>query len=103
MCPWLTRCAIVDFAQLVFDGRGQRERHEQFDVDHHALLAALFELVHADVDVHLVIAQKEPAAISEPGMKQSGRHVRSSTKRVRANAHAVAIGRAVQRAGGRNV
>jgi hypothetical protein len=31
--------------------------------------------------VHFVIAQKKPAAIGEPGMRKSGKHVRSSRKK----------------------
>jgi hypothetical protein len=36
----------------------------------------LFEIVHANVDAHFVIAQKKPPAIGEPGMRKCGKHGR---------------------------
>jgi hypothetical protein len=34
--------------------------------------------MHADVDVHFVVAQEKAAAVGEPGMQEYGGHVRSS-------------------------
>ena len=48
---------------------GLRERHVQLDVDQHALLDALFEVMHADVDPHLVVAQEQAPAVDEQGVE----------------------------------
>ncbi len=74
------RCAMVlaheividHFMQVVVFRRRQRQRDEQVDVDQDALLAFLFEFVHADIDQHFVIAQEQAAAVGQAGVGQEG-------------------------------
>ena len=57
---------VVDhLVEFVGPGCRQGQRHVEVDVDQHALLAALFEVVHADVDPDLVVAQEQAPAVHQ--------------------------------------
>jgi hypothetical protein len=54
---------VVDhFVEIVGLRRRDVQRHVEVDVDDDALLGALLELVHADVDPDLVVAQEDAPA-----------------------------------------
>ena len=54
---------VQHLVQPVLARRRRAQRHVQVDVDQQPLLALLLELVHADVDHHLVVAQEQAPAV----------------------------------------
>ena len=65
---------VDDLVEFVGLGGRQRERHVQVDVDQHALLATLLEVVHADVDPDLVVAQEQAPAVHQARVVDEALH-----------------------------
>src|SRR5438045_2670479 len=67
---------VVDtFVELVGFRCRQRKRNVELDIDQHPLLALLLEVVHADVDPYLVVAQKEAPAVHQTRVAQQALHI----------------------------
>ncbi len=66
---------VVDhFIELVGLRGALRQRHEQVDIDQHPLFALLLEFVHADIDLHFVVAQEHASAVLQAGVGKGGEH-----------------------------